>query len=129
MAEEDHEAAGSTDERTYMEPEPAVQPSDDDPDALDVSSRYCHRCGGLLLLTYYQDIHEDTGQMVFPALRCTVCGEVIDPVILKNRRAPAPNLLYGTKQRKYGQRVVPIDSTRKRVSDVSTDGQPDSEEA
>jgi hypothetical protein len=57
------------------------------------------------------------------------CGEVIDPVILKNRRAPAPNLLYGTKQRKYGQRVVPIDSTRKRASDVSTDGQPDSEEA
>jgi hypothetical protein len=126
MAEEDH---GSTDERTYMKPEPAVQPSDDDPDALDASSPYCHRCGGLLLLTYYQDIHDDTGQMVFPALRCTVCGEVIDPVILKNRRAPAPNLLYGTKQRKYGQRVVPIDSGRERASDLSNDDEPDSEQA
>ena len=82
-----------------------------------------------MLLTYYQDIHDDTGQMVFPALPCTVCGEVIDPVILKNRRAPAPNLRYGTKQRKYGQRVVPIDSTRGSASDASTDDGPDPEEA
>jgi hypothetical protein len=74
-----------------------------------------------LLLTYYQDIHDDTGQIDFSALRCTVCGEVIDPVILKNRRGPAPNLLYGSKERKYGQRIVPINSTRDRASDVSDD--------
>ena len=74
-----------------------------------------------MLLTYYQDIHDDTGQIDISALRCTICGEVIDPVILKNRLAPAPNLLYGTKQRKYGQRIVPIDSTHNRTSDVSDD--------
>ena len=101
-------------------------PPDDD---RDDTGQQCRRCGGLLLLTYYQDIQDDTGQIVFPALRCTVCGEVIDPVILKNRRAPAPNLLYGTKQRKYGQRIVPIDLTRGRTSDVSNGEEQDSEEA
>ena len=79
------------------------------------------RCGGLLLQTYYQDIHDDTGQIDFVALRCAVCGEVVDPVILENRRAPAPNLYYGTKRRAYSQRVVPTKSTHERTSDVSDD--------
>jgi hypothetical protein len=73
------------------------------------------------MLTYYQDILDDTGQIDISALRCAICGDVIDPVILKNRRAPAPNLVYGTKQRKYCQRIVPIDSTHERTSDVSDD--------
>jgi hypothetical protein len=30
---------------------------------------------------------------------------VVDPVILKNRQAPPPNLLYGTKARKFSQPV------------------------
>ena len=102
-----------------MEREPAAQRHPDD-DSDDEAQR-CHRCGGLLLLTYYQDIHDDTGQFDFTALRCTVCGEVIDPVILKNRQAPAPNLLYGTKQRRYGQRIMPIDSTQARPSNESDD--------
>ena len=81
----------------------------------------CMRCGGLLLPTYYQDIHDDTGEIDFLALRCAVCGEVIDPVILKNRRAPAPNLYYGTKGRVYSQRIKPIKSTNERTSDVPGD--------
>lgn len=96
------------------------------PDNPSVSSRgtennRCRRCGGLLLPTYYQDIHDDTGQIDFLALRCAVCGEVIDPVIVKNRRAPAPNLYYGTKGRMYSQRIVPIKSTHERISDVPGD--------
>ncbi len=81
----------------------------------------CVRCGGLLLPTYYQDIHDDTGQIDFLALRCAVCGEVVDPVILKNRKVPAPNLYYGTKRRAYGQRVVPTKSTHEHASDVLDD--------
>jgi hypothetical protein len=100
-----------------MEPEPAAQPHPDGNS--DENTQQCDRCGGLLLLTYYQDLHDDTGQIDIWALRCSVCGEVIDPVILKNRQAPAPNLLYGTKERKYSQRIVPIDSPRDRASDVS----------
>lgn len=83
----------------------------------ETKDNYCMRCGGLLLPTCYQDIHDDTGQIDFWALRCAVCGEVIDPVILKNRRAPAPNLYYGTKRREFSQRVVPIQSMHERRSD------------
>ena len=39
------------------------------------------------------------------------CGEVLDPAILENRFRPAPNLIYGTKQRKYAQRVKDEDRT------------------
>ena len=65
----------------------------------------CARCGGLMVLEHYMDLQDDTGQIEVTALRCTSCGEVIDPVILQNRIKPAPNLLYGTKQRKYAQRI------------------------
>lgn len=65
----------------------------------------CARCGGLMVLEHHMDLQDDTGQIGMMALRCTNCGEVIDPVILQNRIKPAPNLLYGTKQRKYAQRV------------------------
>ena len=58
-----------------------------------------------MVLEQYMDLQDDTGQIGMTALRCTSCGEVLDPVILQNRFKPAPNLLYGTKQRKYAQRV------------------------
>jgi hypothetical protein len=51
------------------------------------------------------DVQDDTGQIGMTALRCTGCGDVIDAVILRNRVKPSPNLLYGTKQRKYAQRI------------------------
>ena len=65
----------------------------------------CVRCGGLMVVEYYIDLQDDTGQIGLIAWRCMSCGEVIDPVILQNRWRPAPNLIYGTKQRKYAQRV------------------------
>jgi hypothetical protein len=58
-----------------------------------------------MVVEHYVDLLDDTGQIAIRALRCTSCGEVIDAVILQNRVKPAPNLLYGTKQRKYAQRV------------------------
>ena len=65
----------------------------------------CGRCGGLMVVEHYMDLRDDTGQIGMTGLRCTSCGEVVDPVILQNRVKPAPNLLYGTKQRKYAQRA------------------------
>ena len=44
---------------------------------------------------------EDTGKINIAAWHCTICGEVIDPVILRNRYSPPLNLLYGTKARKF----------------------------
>lgn len=87
----------------------------------------CDRCGGLLVLTFYQDLQDDTGQIDIAALRCTMCGEVIDPLILENRRSPPPNLLYGTKQRNYGQRIIAIDSTSKKPPDAENEENPESE--
>lgn len=66
----------------------------------------CPRCGGLLLTQHYIDLLDDTGQIDITAWHCTMCGEVLDPVILKNRQSPPPNLLYGTKARKFSQRVT-----------------------
>ncbi len=37
----------------------------------------CLRCSGLIVIVQYSD---------FPVWRCVQCGEVIDPVILRNRR-------------------------------------------
>ena len=64
----------------------------------------CMRCGGLMIMEYYLDLEDDTGQIGVTGFRCTSCGEVIDPVILRNRLSPTPDLLHGAKQRKYAQR-------------------------
>jgi hypothetical protein len=65
-----------------------------------------------MVVEHYMDLQDDTGQIDMTALRCTNCGEVIDAVILQNRVKPAPNLLYGTKERKYAQRVDEGESDR-----------------
>jgi phage major head subunit gpT-like protein len=51
----------------------------------------CPRCNGMMMVDKYLDLHDDTGEISFNAWRCLVCGEVVDPVILKNReKRPAP---------------------------------------
>ena len=56
-----------------------------------------------MVTEYYMDLQDDTGQIGITGLRCTSCGEVIDPVILRNRLNPIPDLLCGAKERKYAQ--------------------------
>ena len=58
-----------------------------------------------MVTEYYMDLQDDTGQIGITGFRCTSCGEVIDPVILRNRLNPTPSLLHVVKQRKYAQRV------------------------
>ncbi|CAI4029954.1 hypothetical protein DNFV4_00374 [Nitrospira tepida] len=52
----------------------------------------CVRCGGLLVIDHCTDLMDGTGRLEFTALRCVQCGDVIDPVILRNR------VTQGTKQ-------------------------------
>ena len=40
----------------------------------------CPRCSGLMVAAWCPDLSDDTIQ------RCVQCGEMIDPVILQNRR-------------------------------------------
>ncbi|TKB65035.1 MAG: hypothetical protein E8D47_10155 [Nitrospira sp.] len=57
-----------------------------------------------MITEYYMDLEDDTGRIGITGMRCTSCGEVVDPVILRNRLDPTPDLLHGAKQRKYAQR-------------------------
>lgn len=45
----------------------------------------CTRCGGLMVDDSYMDILNNVGESKFAAKRCVQCGEVVDPVILRNR--------------------------------------------
>lgn len=75
----------------------------------------CSRCRGLMVAAFYMDLQDDTGQIQFPAHRCTSCGAVTDPVILHNRISARPNLLKGTRQRSFPRRVVgPASVTERR---------------
>ena len=47
--------------------------------------RICTRCGGLMVDDSYMDILNNVGESKFAAKRCVQCGEVVDPVILRNR--------------------------------------------
>ena len=55
-----------------------------------VGTARCVRCGGLMVLEQCFDLHSDNGHLDFPAKRCVQCGELVDPVILKNRRLRNP---------------------------------------
>jgi hypothetical protein len=61
------------------------------------------RCGGLMVMDYYLDLQDDTGQIDITSFRCTSCGEVVDPVILRNRLNQTPDLFHGANQKKYAQ--------------------------
>jgi hypothetical protein len=49
------------------------------------STGNCSRCGGLLVREFCEDLWDDTGQICFDACRCVQCGNIIDPVIERNR--------------------------------------------
>ena len=46
----------------------------------------CARCGGLMVTEFCMDLLNSIGETEFAAKRCVQCGEVVDPVILRNRR-------------------------------------------
>jgi len=46
----------------------------------------CWRCRGLMVVESCVDLAGDAGQPDCLTRRCVQCGEVIDPVILQNRR-------------------------------------------
>jgi hypothetical protein len=49
----------------------------------------CARCGGLMVTDFCMDLLFCIGETEFAAQRCVQCGEIVDPVIIRNR---------GTKQ-------------------------------
>ncbi len=47
----------------------------------------CSRCAGLMVIEESFDSMTGRAHVDFQVRRCVQCGEVIDPVILQNRRA------------------------------------------
>jgi hypothetical protein len=50
-------------------------------------STRCSRCRGLMVIEHRFDSMVGTGAVDVSLRRCVQCGEVIDPVILQNRRS------------------------------------------
>ncbi len=46
---------------------------------------HCPRCKGLMALTRFYDLRDDTGRIGFDAWRCICCGEVLDSMVCMNR--------------------------------------------
>lgn len=53
---------------------------------------HCERCRGLMVFDRFMDVLGDTGQLWCRGWRCVVCGDIVDPVILGNRRSPPPRV-------------------------------------
>lgn len=47
---------------------------------------HCERCSGLLYWTELREWDGSRGQGHHGALQCIICGNIIDPVIVKNRQ-------------------------------------------
>ncbi|MBS0170664.1 MAG: hypothetical protein JSR62_09955 [Nitrospira sp.] len=45
----------------------------------------CLRCNSPMYQELYDHLHETQGQQ-FQAMHCLMCGDIVDPVILKHRR-------------------------------------------
>jgi hypothetical protein len=45
----------------------------------------CGRCGGLLVNAFSLDLSNSAGELEIETWRCVQCGDVVDPVILRNR--------------------------------------------
>lgn len=63
-----------------------IQASPDETERLaSISHNTCYRCGGLLVKTFCISPDEGTADFQVPAMKCLQCGDIVDPVILKNR--------------------------------------------
>jgi len=64
----------------------------------------CIRCGGLLVPTRYMDLLD--GQLEFVAERCVQCGDVVDPVIRRNRTRQLNGYDHETKVRRQTSEIM-----------------------
>lgn len=70
------------------------------PETIAISNR-CGRCGGIFVVENCLDVRDDTGQMRFEAMRCVQCGDVLDPLIMKNRLRPIAKPIKTTSRRNW----------------------------
>ena len=61
----------------------------------------CSRCRGMMVQDLLHDFYVDYGHLSLRAWRCVSCGNVVEPLILKNRRMRQPQ-----KGRSHQSRVL-----------------------
>ena len=77
----------------------------------------CPRCTGLMVRDDFLDLQYEVGECGFVAWRCLICGEVLDPVILKHRSTrPVPMM---SRARPQLQRFISMSA--RKDSDRSGD--------
>jgi hypothetical protein len=64
----------------------------------------CPRCKSMMIEDVFEDLSDDTGLLSFPGWRCVTCGEILDPLIMKNRAA-RPSPLVGRARQKLAARL------------------------
>ncbi len=79
---------GASMETQKMEMTMDLNEPDDTALPLVLSHETCIRCGGLMVTEFCLDLFDDTGKLSFLARRCVQCGDLVDPIILKNRHHP-----------------------------------------
>ena len=75
----------------------------------------CSRCGGLMVITDCFDVLSDTAEIDCTAYRCVQCGDLVDPVILRNRNnrpelTPKKKNLWLNSHDYVGHRYLPLQS-------------------
>jgi hypothetical protein len=50
-----------------------------------LSQSNCLRCGGLMVKDVSMDLWNSTSELECATSRCVQCGDIVDPVILRNR--------------------------------------------
>jgi len=55
----------------------------------------CHRCGGIMIHECFYGLHDR-----FWGWKCVICGDIIDDVILENRRGPKAYQIIGMEDRR-----------------------------
>ena len=61
----------------------------------------CSRCRGMMVEDHSYDFYVDYGHLSMGAWRCVSCGNVVDPLILKNRQ-----MRKSQKEKSYQSRVL-----------------------
>jgi len=59
----------------------------------------CPRCQSVMVKDVFEDLGDDTGTLCFNGWRCIICGEILDPVIVRNRET-RPSPLIGRGRQK-----------------------------
>lgn len=81
------------------------------------ASSHCGRCRGLMCRIELRDWGGSRGQDGHDALQCILCGDIIDPVIMRNRRRVKQPPRVGRKaERRF--RVIMALRPRRRTRDT-----------